>query len=74
MCNSRPIACYSDLGGHPRLSSCMIYGPNVIHECRRTAGSTPMGTQRLQISKIGSVRTNRRRSGCWQPNRGSIVT
>ena len=71
MCSSRPVACFSDLGGHPRLSSCMICGPNAIHECRRTAGSTPMDTRRLQISKIGSVRTSRRRSGCWRERKAA---
>ena len=35
----------------------MSYGPNVIHECRRTAESTRMDTPRFQTSRIG-FRTN----------------
>ena len=35
----------------------MSYGPNVIHECRRTAESRRMDTPRLQTSRIG-FRTN----------------
>ena len=35
----------------------MSYGPNVIHECRRTAESTRMVAPRLQTSRIG-FRTN----------------
>jgi ribosomal-protein-alanine N-acetyltransferase len=49
----------------------MSYGPNVIHECRRTAESTRMDTPRLPTLRIGSALTSRRRSGCWRERKAA---